>query len=199
MSLETYSGLKAAIANWLNRTDLTNEIPDFIRLTESRIAQELRIPTLEKIAYVIPDSEGYATIPSDFLEMKDVFYNSRPLDRISLTMLHSQIAQSGIPTSFAREGREFVFYPTPTLLATDKIKAIYYQSVEALSDSATTNILLQTVPELYLFGALTEAARFLNSDQTRWEMSYQAAFLRIMDHAKSAETAGGTLTMQNGY
>ena len=33
MALTTYSGLKASIADWLNRSDLTNQIDDFIGLT----------------------------------------------------------------------------------------------------------------------------------------------------------------------
>ena len=30
MALTTYAGLKASIADWLNRSDLTNQIDDFI-------------------------------------------------------------------------------------------------------------------------------------------------------------------------
>ena len=37
MSLANYDGLKASVANWLNRTDLLTEIPDFIELAENRI------------------------------------------------------------------------------------------------------------------------------------------------------------------
>ena len=48
MSLANYSGLKASVANWLNRTDLTAEIVDFIELAENRISHELRIPAMEK-------------------------------------------------------------------------------------------------------------------------------------------------------
>ena len=32
MALTTYTELKASVADWLNRTDLTNVIPDFISL-----------------------------------------------------------------------------------------------------------------------------------------------------------------------
>lgn len=199
MSMTTYSGLQAAIANWLNRTDLATEIPDFIRLVESRLAHELRIPSIEKIAYIIPDSAGYATIPNDFLEMKDVFYNGKPLNRMTLTLLHSQTERSGIPTSFAREANEFVFFPTPTMSPTDKIKVIYYYEVDPLTDTNPTNDLLKTVPEMYLYGALSEASRFLNTDDSRWEMGYQTAFSRITAHTRTAETAGAANYVSSGY
>ena len=51
MSMTTYDGLKASIANWLNRTDLATEIPDFIELAENRIFHEVRVPTNEKQFY----------------------------------------------------------------------------------------------------------------------------------------------------
>ena len=44
MALNTYSALKTAIANWLNRSDLTDEIADdFIKLCEADFNAKLRI------------------------------------------------------------------------------------------------------------------------------------------------------------
>ena len=44
MALTSYSTLKTSIANWLNRTDLTDEIADdFIVLTEADFNSKLRI------------------------------------------------------------------------------------------------------------------------------------------------------------
>ena len=36
MAITNYSELKSAIADWLDRTDLTDQIPDFITLAEAR-------------------------------------------------------------------------------------------------------------------------------------------------------------------
>ena len=36
----TYSGLKASVADWLKRTDLTSNIPDLVKLAEARIARD---------------------------------------------------------------------------------------------------------------------------------------------------------------
>ena len=44
MALSTYTELKASIANFLNRSDLTTEIEDdFIKLTEADFKANLRI------------------------------------------------------------------------------------------------------------------------------------------------------------
>ena len=44
MALTNYTELKASIANWLNRTDLTTEISeDFITLAEADFNAKLRV------------------------------------------------------------------------------------------------------------------------------------------------------------
>ena len=199
MSMTNYSGLKASIANWLNRTDLTSEIPDFISLAETRMAHEIRIPTIEKKVLLTPNSEGYSLIPSDYLEVKDVFFNNKPLQRVSLTNIHTYSEASGTPTLFAREADKIKFFPTPTMSASDTLTMIYYYGVDPLSDSAPTNSLLQTAPELYLYGALVEAANFLGSDSGQWEMGYQTSYNRIMTHLRYSEFSGATPQIDNGY
>ena len=47
MALSTYTELKTAIANWLNRSDLTDEISDdFIKLVESEYNAKLRVKAM---------------------------------------------------------------------------------------------------------------------------------------------------------
>ena len=43
MALATYTELKSSIANYLNRSDLTSTIPDFISLTEGKLNRDLLI------------------------------------------------------------------------------------------------------------------------------------------------------------
>ena len=199
MSLTTYDGLKASIANWLNRTDLTSEIPDFIALAEDRLSQEVRIPTIEKTISITLDSNGAFDIPADFLELKYAFYNNNPLERVSLTELRSSLITSGSPEIFAREARKFIFQPIPTMTTTDKLNLIYYKNVPVLSALNPTNELLEMGPQLYLYGSLVEASNFLGSDPSRWETSYQSALSRLLLHARTAEFAGSTPQISSGY
>lgn len=202
MSLTTYSGLKASIANWLNRTDLTSEISDFIELAENRITHELRIPAIEKTIILNVSSNGYATLPSDYLEAKDIFWNYEPLDRITPAQLYRMVDRSGSPQYFARETYRLKFFPTPTVTESDEMRMIYYYDPGRLTDAAPTNVLLALAPELYLFGALTQAASFLGTDMAQrdaWEAEYQTALQRIVSHAREAEFAGGTPMISAGY
>ena len=43
MAINTYATLQTAVANWLDRSDLTDRIPEFIALAEARMHRTLRL------------------------------------------------------------------------------------------------------------------------------------------------------------
>ena len=71
-----YTTLQATIADYLARSDLTTQIPEFIRLAEDRLLRDLRIRQMIKVA-TASTTAGDATVslPSDFLAMKDLHLN----------------------------------------------------------------------------------------------------------------------------
>ena len=73
MALATYSDLLAAVATWMDRTDLTTIIPDFVVLTEARIARDLRIrKQVSNTSISTVANTQYIAIPSDFLELENL-------------------------------------------------------------------------------------------------------------------------------
>ena len=73
MALSTYSELKASIANFLNRSDLTTEIQDdFIKLTEADFNAKLRIRQMEQQDDITIDAEQ-VTVPTGFLAVRSFF------------------------------------------------------------------------------------------------------------------------------
>lgn len=202
MSLTNYDGLKSSIASWLNRTDLVDQIPLFIELAENRISRDVRVPVIEKTVLLSLDSQGYADLPADFLEAKDVFYEYNPLDKVSLAQIHRFESLLGAPTCFARETYRLKVFPTPQDGATDELRMIYYYDLGRLSDNQQTHALLQIAPELYLYGALSEAADFLGADVTQkesWEYKFQTAVAALIRLAANAEFAGSTPIIASGY
>ena len=82
MALSTYAELKTGIANWLNRTDLTDEISDdFIKLTEADFNAKLRIRAMEQIDSITIDSET-ETVPTGFIGVRS-FYILLSFDKIN--------------------------------------------------------------------------------------------------------------------
>ena len=73
MALNTYSALKASIANWLNRTDLTDEIADdFIKLCEADFNAKLRIRQMEQFDDVTINAEKIS-VPSGFIAVRSFY------------------------------------------------------------------------------------------------------------------------------
>jgi hypothetical protein len=202
VSITNYSELKTAVADWLNRDDISEaRITDFIQIAESRIFHELRIPPMEKYATITTDSEGRVALPGDFLEAKDVIFNDKALERMTVTDYYSREAAQGTPYYFTRETIYLRLWPVPGPGVTG-LKMIYYYEPEDLSDTNPTNPVFSMAPELYLYGALVAAGTYLGSPVekiTLWSQSFNDTMSRLMNHAKVAETAGATPTVASGY
>ena len=86
MALSTYAELKTGIANWLNRTDLTDEIADdFIKLTEADFNAKLRIRQMEQIDTVTINAET-VTVPTGFISVRSFYIlsgNKYPLEYLT--------------------------------------------------------------------------------------------------------------------
>ena len=79
MSIATYTELKAAIADWLLRDDLTAVIPTFISLAEADISRNLRHWRMEE-RVTLSVSGQYTDLPDGFLEVAmATLASSRPV------------------------------------------------------------------------------------------------------------------------
>ena len=73
MALSTYTELKASIANFLNRSDLTTEIQDdFIKLTEADFNAKLRIRQMEQQDDITINAEQ-VNAPTGFLAVRSFY------------------------------------------------------------------------------------------------------------------------------
>ena len=71
MALANFTDLKASIADFLNRSDLTDVIPDFIKLTESDLNRQLRTREMSVRTRAPLDSQ-YLQLPEDYLGMRNI-------------------------------------------------------------------------------------------------------------------------------
>ena len=187
MALATYSDLKTSIANWLNRSDLTNEISeDFIVLAEADFNSKLRIRKMNTSTSITIDSET-ESIPSDFLQIRDFFITEGetkyPLKYITPAQMDEirGSSSSGMPSAYTILGDNFRFAPIPSSSYTGTLN--YYAKFAALSDSNTSNYILTHHPSIYLYGSLYHAANFLGGIEPRqvqqWQQMYSTSLERL--------------------
>lgn len=168
MAITTYSELKQAVADWLNRADLEQQIPDFVTLAEATLNKVLR-STYMVTSGTASITSGKAAIPSTALELIYVqIQNSpdSPLEQVNVSQLimlrRARLRSNGSPRFFAVVGREIEVTPIPSGATT--LALAYYQKIPALTVSNTTNWLLEQAPDIYLYTSLMHAAPFLQDD-----------------------------------
>ena len=198
MALTTYAELKTSVGDWLNRSDLTTAIPDFISLAEAQIERNLR--TRQMIVRSTASlSTEYSAVPDDFLEAKTFKLDTNPPTPMqfetidSMDSLSTVYTASGKPAYFSVVGGQFRFVPTPDTTYTGELT--YYAKLSKLSASNTTNWLLTAAPDIYLYGSLMQAAPYLQDDAriTVWAALYKNGLeeLKLADDRSS--TSGGVL------
>ena len=199
MALSTYAELKTSIGDWLNRSDLTSVIPDFISLAEAQIERTLRARQMIVRANASFDAQ-YGAVPSDFLEAKSLKLTSTnpqsPLSFLSIDALDAEMTKytaSGKPRFFGVVGGQLRIVPTPD--ATYTTELTYYAKLSKLSTSNTNNWLLTSSPDIYLYGSLLQAAPYLQDDariQT-WATLYERALNDSQTADDRSASSGGAL------
>ncbi len=199
MALTTYTELKASVADWLNRTDLTAEIPDFISLAEAQMERTLRTRQMIVRANASFNVE-YGATPADFLETKSFKLSGtnpvQPLSFMTIDALDAEAAKntaSGRPKFFGVVGTQFRLVPTPdTNYATE---LTYYAKLSKLSAAVATNFILESSPDAYLYGSLLQAAPYLQDDNRIpvWAGLYERALTDLKVADDRGSTSGGAL------
>jgi hypothetical protein len=196
VAISTYDELKTAVANWLNRGDLTDRIPEFIALGEARITRELRRTTVTE-PITLTSGSASISLPATagelrYLRMNDGVYQF-PLEITSpvavADLLSSYGNVSGIPKRAAVLEGELYLAPTANDDFTAEIS--YFEKLVPLSASAPTNDLLTDAPDLYLAAALVEAFLYLEYDErvAIWDAKYTDALDKLNAARERAEFA----------
>lgn len=198
----TYDQLKAAIADFLNREDLTAVIPTFISLAEADISRMVRDFRMEKRSTAQVDTQ-YSALPNDWVETIRVQLanTSARVELASNGMLaelrQKRNDQPGTPTHFAHTAGGLELYPTPDAEYT--VEILYYSKIPALATEAQTNWLLTAAPDVYLYGALIQSAPYLKDDQRAvvWSGMYQNAITNLNAASERARYSGTGLRLRN--
>lgn len=202
MSFATYSALQASIANYLARSDLTTQIPDFITFAETRLRRELRIrQMLESVTMSTVSGDSAVDLPADFLEIRDFVVVTNPLQPLSYASPSAlsndpRASEVGVPKTYTILASEFQLSPAPDAVYT--LKLLYYAAPAFLSDSNTSNVFLNICPDALLYASLLEAEPYLMNDArvNTWGTMYDRAIATLTRSDEEGQYSGVPLAIK---
>lgn len=197
--ITSYATLQTAVGDYLNRSDLTTFIPNFIQNAEDTLYKALRIRAMENQLNVTI-AAGVAAVPTSpvYLELKHAYVDQSPvipLVRVAPEEIYTMFptrSGGGVPKFIANEGDSFIFGPYPSNVT---IKGVFYGRLPALSASNTTNWFIVNAPSLLLYGALVEAEPFLIADEriAVWQAMYTRVFNSVAAEDRRQRSSGSKL------
>lgn len=202
MALASYSDLKSSIENWLARSDLSGVADDFIDMFEAEFSRNMRLEDmLTDTTLTTSSSTSTVNLPTNFLQMENLSFDSKPRDITFITKKQMQQIragnQNGRPTAYTITSsstsggqKRVLFAPTPD--GTYTLTATHYVKLPALSASNTSNWLLASNPDVYLYGCLKQATTFTSDTERKMEFkqAYEQA-MRELDLSNEGNKAGG--------
>lgn len=201
MAITTYSDLKTSVANYLARSDLTSQIPDFIQFAEIRLRRELRIRQM-LLSTTLTTTGGTSTVnlPSDFLELKNIYIDGDPTWTLiyltpSTLERNGRTYEQNKPSYYTILSSTIKFGATPD--TTYSVPLLYYAAPAFLSDSNTSNVWLANCPDLLLYASLAEAEPYLMNDArlATWQAMYDRGLLGLRESDDRGEFSASPLTM----
>lgn len=202
MAITTYTELKASVADWLNREDLTSQIPDFITFAEARFNRTLRVREMLTRRHNLTTSE-FIKLPVDYLETYQLqlpalaTQTPEPLTYIAPDDVAKLNANgiNGATRYYTIIDGSFQLIPPPSSNGAD-LYITYYAKIPSLSSANATNWLLTKAPDLYLYATLANAAPYLNNDERIpvWAQLASSAFDELMMDSERASRSRTNLT-----
>lgn len=183
MAFTNYNAFVTTVENYLARTDLSSQIPDFIQMAQFRMTRDLRTERMLKVAITTP-TDNKVAFPSDFLELREIHFQGNPpilleFQTPDLFFRNGQTTLSGRSHYFTMLGTEFQFAPSQDTDYT--IQILYYAQPTFISTTTSSNLFLAYYPDALLYATLAEAEPYLMNDAriATWSALYDRAIANI--------------------
>lgn len=181
--MTTFATLKTDIEALYPHSDYTDTLKGtFVSICEAKIRRSVRVEPMVTTDESFSVSSSSTALPTRFISMRSVSLNvanDREMDYLPPARLRSAPIwdSTGNPSAYTIEGQNLIVAPAPSAAVT--LHVVYYAMFASLSSPTDTNWLLTNAYDVYLYGALEEAARWA-LDQSR-AMEYKAEFLARVD------------------
>ena len=207
MAISNYTELKTAVANWLDRDDLTDRIPEFIALAEARFNRVLRLRSMEtkETASTVAGQRNLA-LPTSYIQMRNFQVNTSPLTTLSYVTpeIYDRLwggSTTGTPKFYTILANEVSFGPIPA--SVQEVEMLFYKKFDNLSVTTTTNWLITNAPDIYLYGTMLEAEPFIMNDERvpLWAQALQQGISDLQEQDNKDRHSGSALRVMNtsGY
>ena len=207
MAISNYTELQTAVANWLDRDDLTARIPEFIALAEARFNRVLRLRSMEtkQTASTAAAQRNYA-LPTNYIQMRNFQLNTSPLTTLSYVTpeIYDRLwggSSGGTPKFYTILADEISLGPIPGSVIT--MEMLFYKKFDNLSGSVATNWLITNAPDIYLYGTMLEAEPFIMNDERvqLWAAALESGVSDLQEQDNKDRHSGAALRVMNtsGY
>jgi hypothetical protein len=213
MAISNYTELKTAVANWLDRDDLTDRIPEFIALAEARFNRVLRLRSMEaKYTANTVAAQRNLALPTGYIQMRNFQVNTSPLTTLSYVTpeIYDRLwggSRGGTPKFYTILANEVSFGPIPGSVM--EVEMLFYKKFDNLGTATTSgypdsvNWLMTNAPDIYLYGTMLEAEPFIMNDERvpLWAQALQQGIADLQEQDNKDRHSGSALRVMNtsGY
>lgn len=203
--ITSYAGLQVEVANEVNRSDLTSDIPRFVQSAESVLRRDPRVKRL-RVTPTFAVSAETANVPANFKALDSISHigtgqyagDLKVVSPGDLSVVKRDLTTSGAPRVVCYHNGVLRFAPVPDQEYTMYLS--WWENVPRLSDTVQSNWLLQDHSDIYLYGTLMEVAPFLKDDAriTVWETILDRR-LEELHQFTQAQTYSGPISSPPAY
>ena len=158
LAFDNYADLIAAIADWMNRTDLSGSVQSMVGLCDARLRRELQ-PLMTETTGTVTVVDGVGTLPADCDIIRLVEYDGGRLQQVS-PAFGRQYPEDDAPRGFSLEAGQLRMWP----ITNGTLTLVYQPKHLSLSEADPTNELLSEHPDLYFFGSMMFAEGYVAND-----------------------------------
>lgn len=194
MPFDTYANLQTEVVSWLHRPNMAARVPSFIALAEAAINRKLNIVPKEiEVPLVLTIGSRFVPKPIGMSQPIALWLEQeQPRKRLTAALPEAfevNAPSRGAPSYWAIDGANIAFD-----VAADQAYQFSFRYVQdmVLSDASPISELLTRAPDLYLYGALAQAAPYMRDDARvgMWESKFQSLLRQVhAEYSRSKSVA----------
>lgn len=193
MAISTYAELKSAVADFMNRSDMTTaQVENFVSLCEADIRNDVRVRAMET-STAVTITNLTMPAPTLMLEARELTIDDYQYKFVPLDIFTAHRKAGSASKVFTQKGSNFLVNAGGTAV----VNLTYLEAPAALTTSTATNYILTQAPDVYLYGSCAHAAQYYQdpANLERFKTLYLGGVKRLNDREARAKFSGSPLAI----